>query len=387
MNPERYSTYKADDFIFDEEFRELLRKPDSVQLITDLIDSLPEKRYDINLAIEVIRGLHVTKFQQPLQRKKELWQQVIHKQRKHYSLTYLKYTAIFFLLLSVGSTIFYLQRNISNNKVLISKQATPDNTILILANGETVSISSKQSTIQYSADGSGVLVNDSSDVAQSVKGNGLNKMIVPYGKRSTITLCDGTKVWLNSGSSLVFPPAFKGKSREVTLIGEAYFDVTHNKEKPFFVKTDAFRMKVYGTKFDVQAYKQDNAYSIVLVEGKVSMKSNKDVKSKEVFLAPSQKATLSDGESTFTISKVENTDVYTSWTDGYLIFNNEDISHLLKQVSRYYKVEIDVEVSGNVDKIYGKLDLKDNLEHVLDGISFISKTKYKKIGNKYEFYE
>lgn len=393
MKTESYKTYSIEDFIFDEEFRDLLSKPDVEDRIEELIESMPEKRYEINMAVKVIRGLHVTKFQQTSQRKNELWQQIVKKQKKHIQFAYLKYAAVIILLLGSAST-FYMLTSKTTRTELATKKSNKNhllarysnNAMLVLANGKTVSISTKESTVKYSADGSGITVNDSRGVGQNVADGGLNKLIVPFGKRSIITLSDGTKVWLNSGSTLIFPPAFNGKSRDIQLIGEAYFDVTHNKEKPFYVKTYAFKMKVYGTKFDIQAYKQDNASSIILVEGKVSMRSNNDSKSKEVFLVPNQKATIVDGGTNFEIDHVDNVETYTSWIEGYLVFTNEDMNHLLKQVSRYYKVDIEIDATKNIDKIYGKLDLKDNIEPVLDGIAFISKTNYKKVGNKYIFY-
>lgn len=395
MNTEHFKTYSAQDFIFDEEFRSIVRELDGDIKINELMELMPEKRYEINLAVKVIKGLHVHKFQQQQHRKNELWNQIISKKQKNIRLIYLKYAAAIILLFGTSSTIyFYTVKNntskfeANNTTVEINQLSTNFNdALLVLANGKTIAINSKESTVKYSSDGSGITLNDSAGVGQNVQESSLNKLIVPYGKRSVITLSDGTKVWLNAGSTLVFPPAFKGKTREVQLFGEAYFDVTHNKEKPFYVKTDAFKMKVYGTKFNIQAYNHDLSSSIVLVEGKVSMMSNKDTKSKEVFLAPSQKATIVDGSANFQIDNVENLDIYTSWTQGYLTFANEDLGRLLKQVSRYYDVDIDNFATENTEKIYGKLDLKDDLESVLNGISFISKTTFKKVGNKYVFYQ
>ena len=391
MKTECFATYSTEDFILDKDFIELVRTPDDGKRLKDLIESLPEKRYEINLAAEVIRGLEVAKYEQSDKRKNELWQQIVSKQKKHVQFTFIKYAAAILLLIGTGSTFYLLNTKspkselaIKNNNSTSILANNANNAILVLSNGKTVSIQTKESTVKYSADGSKIKVNDAKGVGQDVNAGGVNKMIVPYGKRSDITLSDGTKVWLNSGSTLIFPPAFLGKTREVQLIGEAFFDVTHNKEKPFYVKTESFRMKVYGTRFDIQAYKQDNASSIILVEGKVSMKSNDDAN--EVFLKPNQRATVIDGSQNIEIDNVDNVEAYTSWTVGYLTFSNEDISHLLKKVSRYYNVDIDVVTTINVDKIYGKLDLKEDLEKVLDGISFISKTKYRKIGNKYEFY-
>lgn len=385
INPEKYITYTLDDFILDEDFRKIVRNSGSTDQLKDLLKTLPDKQQEINLAIQIIKGLHVKKIQQPVMRKNELWQQILHTQREKVLFSYFKYAASLLLLLGLGSTVFYLSTPKSVEKEIITNINPSNNATLILADGKKVAISSKQSTIQYSADGSGITVNDSSLIAQSVPNNGLNQMIVPNGKRSNIILSDGTKVSLNSGSKLIFPPVFIGNTREVYLEGEGLFDVAKNNEKPFYVNTDAFKMKVYGTKFNVEAYQQDEDYSIVLIEGKVSVNSNNSLQSKETFLAPNQKASISKGQGIFEVTNVENTEVYTSWVDGYLIFTNEDVSNLLKRVSRYYNVTIETELPVNNEKIYGKLDLKENLERVLDGIAFISKTKYEKRKYKYVF--
>jgi len=386
MNLEYFKTYTTDDLILDEDFREIVRESSSDNRLKELLENLPEKREEINLAVQILRGLHSKNIHQANKRKEELWQQILRQQKKRIRLPfYLKLAASFFLLIGIGSAVLYLTTYKQSEKIIVSNEPPSDDTRLILANGKTVSISSKQSKIQYSPDGSGIMVNDTSGIAQPVSDEEPNQMIVPYGKRSNIILSDGTRVWLNSGSKLVFPPAFKGKSREVILEGEAFFEVTRDAEKPFYVKTDAFRMKVYGTKFNVKAYQQDHAYNIVLVEGKVSMNLNEDLQAQEVFLAPSQKASISKGDEKFVITTVENTDAYTAWVNGYLTFTNEEVTDVLKRVSRYYNATIEIELPPNIEKIYGKLDLKDDLERVLDGIAFISKTKYKKLDNKYVF--
>lgn len=385
MNLEYFKTYTTDDLILDEDFRKIVRESSSDNRLKELLENLPEKREEINLAVQILRGLHSKSIHQTNKRKEELWQQILRQQKRQIRLPhYFKLAASFLLLIGIGSAVLYLTTYKHTEKVVVSERPS-DDARLILANGKTVSISSQQSKIQYSPDGSGIMVNDTSGIAQSVSDAEPNQMIVPYGKRSNIILSDGTRVWLNSGSKLVFPPVFKGKSREVILEGEAFFEVTRDADKPFYVKTDAFSMKVYGTKFNVKAYQQDHDYNIVLVEGKVSMNLNEDLQAQEVFLAPSQKASISKGDEKFVITTVENTDAYTAWINGYLTFTNEEVTDVLKRVSRYYNVTIEPELPENIEKIYGKLDLKDDLERVLDGIAFISKTKYKKLDNKYVF--
>lgn len=385
MDQERFITYTTDDFILDEDFREIVRESASTDRLKELLENHPEKQYEINLAAEIITGLQVEKFQQTHNRKQDQWQSILKAQKRQYRILFLKVAASIVLMIGIGGSVFYMSTHRQVNNVVVNKTLLSENATLILADGKAVAISSKQSTVQYSADGSGIVVNDSSSIAQSVADDGLNQMIIPYGKRSFIMLSEGTKVWLNSGSKLVFPPSFKGKTREVFLEGEALFDVAPNNEKPFYVKTERFKMKVYGTKFNVQVYQQDNDYSIVLIEGKVSLKVENNLPEKEIFLEPNQKATISKDKDSFEITNVENTEFYTAWVEGYLTFTNEEVTGLLKRVSRYYNVTIETNLPENAEKIYGKLDLKDDLERVLDGIAFISKTKYEKQGNKYVF--
>lgn len=384
MSKDQYLNYSTDDFILDDDFREIVSKsgPDD---LNELINRFPEKKSEIILAAKLIRNMQPGEFQQSDIRKKELWRQLIDQQNRKTRFLYLRYAASFLLLLGIGSMAYFLIGQKQSSQIATTTELPGNDAILILSDGKAVAINSRQSTVQFSSDGTGVLVNDSSAIAQTVSGEGFNQMIVPYGKRSFIILSEGTKVWLNSGSKLIFPPAFKGKTREVTVEGEAFFEIAHNAEIPFYVNTDAFRMKVYGTKFNVQAYRQDQGYNVVLVEGKVSLNPNSDLQAQEVFLAPSQKASIIKGDDKIEVVTVENTDIYTAWVQGYLTFSNEELADLLERVSRYYNAEIEVEPNTNIETIYGKLDLKDDLERVLDGIAFISKTSYIKQGNKYIF--
>jgi len=387
MNHTNFHLYSTDDFILDEDFREIVKESGSTDRLKELLESLPEKNQEINLAVQILRGLQVEKFQQPYQRKAELWGIIIQEQKRKVRFFYLRVAASLLLFLGIGSAIFFIATPKLNKGIAIIAEPVSNNATLVLANGKKVSIGNKQSKIRYSADGSGIIVNDSSSIAQSARNEGLNQLIIPFGKRSYITLADGTKVWLNSGSKLIFPSVFKGKTRVVYLEGEALFEVTKNNDKPFFVETDQFKIKVYGTKFNVQAYQNDKDYNVVLVEGKINMNSKEGLLSKEIFLAPNQIATILRGKEIFEINNIENTSFYTAWVDGYLTFRDEAVTNVLKRVSRYYNVSIEAVLPDHMEKIFGKLDLKDDLKRVLDGIAFISKTKYEKQGNKYVFME
>lgn len=385
MNPDFYKTYTTEDFILDEDFREIVRDLSEKHRFKELLECLPEKQAEMQLAAQIINNLKVQKFKQSPQRKKELWGEIVKRQKRKTNLFFLKCAASVLALVSAGLFMFLLHNKELGDEVLAAKECNGANTVLLMANGESVSISSQQSAIQYLADGTGVTVSDSSGVAQTVAGNGLNQMIVPYGKRSAITLSDGTKVWLNSGSTLTFPTVFNGKRREVILVGEAFFDVRHDAKMPFIVKTELFNTRVYGTRFDVRAYHEDTDCSVVLVDGKVGMSANGTAPGKEVILEPCQKATLSKGKPGIEITTVENVEGCSSWVDGYLTYNNAGVADLLKEVSRYYNIEIEMENMHDMENIYGKLDLKTDLDKVLDGVAFISGTTFKKQGDKYVF--
>ena len=385
MNIEEYKTYTTDDFILDEGFRKIINNHPKVGKLTDLLNKLPEKKREIKLAAKIIQKLQTEEFKQPKERKQELWQQLLLKQKRKVRLSFIRYAASIIILVGIGSAMLYFFNQKPEELTAISDFRSKEDALLVLSDGKTVSISSEKSTVHYSPDGSGITVNDTSGVAQTNLDKGTNTMIVPYGKRSFLTLSEGTKVWLNSGSKLIFPPVFHGKSREVILEGEALFDVAEDPRKPFYVNTDLFNVKVYGTKFNMQAYQFDKEYNIVLVEGKVSMSILGEANSKEIFLAPSQKASILREEKTVDIKTVEDTEIYTAWVDGYLTFINEDVSDVLKRVSRYYNVEIFCELPEDYEKIYGKLDLKTEIERVLAGIAFISNSNYQKNENKYVF--
>ena len=206
-----------------------------------------------------------------------------------------------------------------------------------------------------------------------------NKLVIPYGKRSTLTLADGSKIWLNSGSILEFPTNFSGKSRDIYLTsGEIYIEVAEDKEKPFYVHTSNFDVKVYGTSFNITAYK-DTPSSLILVEGVVGLKS---ANIKELFLKPNERAIYSLEHKVFERHKVD-VNHYISWRKGYLEFEKTPIPEVLKLIERYYNVAFDYKDAVNLQKstCTGKIYLSENLDNVMETIGVLSSTKYEKEKN------
>ncbi len=391
MNIDHYRTFSAEDFILDENIRKLAKghSVDSISL-DQLKAQLPEKSNEISFAVEIINGLSTTKKGVSTERKAELLTRIFEQRKNKLKFTVFRYAASVLLIVGLGISallLFNRQSDIEDFACLPNEQSK--NAELILADGRRVKIERKQSKIEYAANGASVSLNDSAKLEQTepVSGKGYNQVVVPFGKRSNILLSDGTRVWLNSGSRLVYPPVFDRKSREVFLEGEAYFEVSKDARKPFFVRTEAFRVRVLGTKFEVQAYKNESVQNAVLLEGKVSLAKNGELFSKEYELSPNQKGVLSGEDKGFEITEVEDAHNCIAWIYGYLSFENEDIISLSKKISRYYNLEIEVKTSNNKLRLSGKLDLKEDPKRILEELSILFKTKCTKQGDKVVIYE
>lgn len=207
----------------------------------------------------------------------------------------------------------------------------------------------------------------------------LNRLVVPYGKRSALTLSDGSKVWLNSGSVLEFPAQFNNKKREIRLAsGEMYIEVFSDSQKPFYVHTSSFNVKVYGTKFNVSAY-ADSPQSVVLVEGSVGLQSTTG---NEIKLIPNEQAVYTD-DGIFDKQKVD-VNRFISWKNGYLEFDKAPMTEVLKQIGRYYNLSFDFDNDVNLQKrtCTGKIYLSENLNNVMTTIGLLSSTTYTKNNNQ-----
>ena len=153
---------------------------------------------------------------------------------------------------------------------------------------------------------------------------------------TSIVLPDSTKVWLNAGSRIKYPTFFTGAVREVALLGEAYFSVAENRDKPFFVNAnDAFKIKVTGTEFNVEAYPSANVYSVTLVEGSVQMTSLADPEKPLVTLQPDEQLMWNVREKTMKVNKV-STIVVTSWKDGKIVFKNTPMTEIAAIMEKRY---------------------------------------------------
>lgn len=196
----------------------------------------------------------------------------------------------------------------------------------------------------------------------AAEGKAVNVVSVPLGQRTELLLADGTKVYLNAGSTLSYPSAFGQKGREVELDGEAYFEVAKDRAKPFVVHTQMCDVEVLGTKFNVEAYSDLNNFSAALMEGRVKVGNNYR-SSDVVYLAPNEKVSLKQGE--LAVDHIEDYDVY-RWREGLICFTNENFVSLMKRIEKYYGVKLVVENPELSEHSFsGKFRISDGVDNLL----------------------
>lgn len=194
-------------------------------------------------------------------------------------------------------------------------------------------------------------------------------MTIPYGQEAVVNLADGSKVHLHPGSKLHFPNKFVDKERVVTLEGEAYFEVAHNPQQPFIVKTDMGQTKVLGTEFDVTAY-AGKPVSVTLIKGKVEVQNA----SHATALSPGKKAVW-DEKGEIATSDVD-TEPYTLWRDGYLYYDNTPLDDILDDISRYYKVNIKYQAHEvHQYRMRFMVNRSESLEDVVNAINMMQKVQ------------
>ena len=204
-----------------------------------------------------------------------------------------------------------------------------------------------------------------------------NELRTPRGGAYNLRLSDGTGVWLNAGSSIRFPVSFAGNSRQVSLEGEAYFEVSHNGE-PFIVSSGDMDVRVLGTSFNVSAYADEDQIKTTLVEGKVSveLKAEEDAPSKSLILEPDQQAIFDRSKSEiFEVDVIASQ--YTSWMRGKLEFNNESLEQVMKRLARWYDFEYDFEnPEARNFHFSARLDKAENISTIIEMLEMTTDVKF-----------
>ena len=368
------------DFLSDDDFiKWRLYNDDELDVFWyNYIEQYPERKEDFYSAIE--------KFNAALLNKKELTDSEIdgllekivksaNNKKKKKRILFL-WSSVACIIILVATTI-YIQ-TIQDNSFEITKdtvigETLPNEDIQLISGNKIVNIK-QNADINLSLDGQASIIEEGAILPSKINlTEEMNNLRVPYGKRSTLTLADGTKIWLNSGTEIDFPTNFLNTERRIKIRGEVYVDVVKDNDRPFIVETSQLDVQVLGTKLNISCYDQTQE-SVVLVEGRVQVKSKNETH------------TLYPGELlSFNADKVihEKVDIneYISWIGGVFIFKKMTISDLLKKVGRYYNVDFRNNQSELMKRTCtGKLYLSEDIQPVLEVISAISNTSYEYSG-------
>jgi transmembrane sensor len=302
---------------------------------------------------------------------------------------WLRYAAAIVLIIGVGG--FFIWKNTdfgSSDKqhlpvAMIDIDPGTTGAVLTLADGSTMILDSLQDGVIAKENGA-LAVLKAGELNYNVAGDAsdatsFNTITTPKGRQFNLVLADGTKVWLNAGSSLKYPTVFKGNERRVTVSGEAYFEVAHNKALPFFVNVEnKAEVKVLGTHFNINAYTDEKSINTTLLEGAVLVKKYKSGKidnNAGVVLKPGTQAQITEKETIRVVSDVE-TEQIVAWKNGIFNFDDIGLEDVMRQLERWYNIEVVYE-KGIPDIVFwGKMERNLTLSTVL-GILERSEVQFK----------
>lgn len=337
----------------------------------------PEKEGEIRQAIRIAGTIRMNDYVFSSLEKKRLLERIIvsgrvYRRRKQRRLIVYSAAAGLVLLLSLTWLLPTDSSDSSTGgQTMASLSAADEHIRLITAAQKTFELSNN-ADIVYRSQGN-IQVKDGrqneiwqEEVTETV---GMNTLIVPFGKRTSLTLPDSTQIWLNAGSRVEFPSRFAEGKREIYVEGEVYLEVAKDTERPFTVRTPFYDVRVLGTKFVVSAYKNETEHAVVLAEGTVEVGLQNQLPYR---LSPNHKWSVNDRKTKITeVVPYE----YFCWKDGVLQFSRATLSTILHRISRYYGVKIDY-VPGEEERISGKLVLFEDVRTVLDNITVILPVTY-----------
>ena len=254
---------------------------------------------------------------------------------------------------------------------------------LTMANGSVITLNglkngtlATQSGVQINKVKEGVLAynNRSATGPQEMAYNMIN---TPRGGQYQLVLADGTRVWLNSASSLKYPTAFYGKDRKVELTGEAYFEVAKNPSKPFTVSVNGMSVQVLGTHFNIMAYNDEKEIKTTLLEGSVKLIN----KNNQALLKPGQQGSFNEEQNEFGIRNIDVEDAV-AWKNGFFVFDNEDIQTIMKRISRWYDVDVVFPEKFRRKNFGGTVSRFNDVSQVLHSLELTGSVHFKTEGRR-----
>ncbi|MGC1631346.1 MAG: FecR domain-containing protein [Gelidibacter sp.] len=290
------------------------------------------------------------------------------KRRTPFRQSVMRYAALFLGLFALGYAVQY------KDSSRVDSQVVDSNEVRLLLGDDKVKFLNKDINQKISTASGNVIAQQQGNRIKYLNNFEIDELIfheveVPHGKVFDIELSDGTIVHLNSGTKMRYPVRFlQGQKREVSIQGEAYFDVAKDKEHPFIVNADAVAIEVLGTKFDISTYKEDLEIRAVLVEGSISM-TNSYFPADTVILTPGTQGSWDKDKHQTKVEQVD-VEIYTGWMKGELVFKNSTFENMTKKLERKYNVQIENNNLELSEKIFNA-SFSVNVESIEDVLKYI----------------
>jgi transmembrane sensor len=309
------------------------------------------------------------------------------------------------IIIVAGVLLLYYIQPVSPKKEFTSKETNipanqppvlpgKDRATLTLADGRVIDLDSSGAGLLAQEGNTSIINKDGKiiyDPNKKASGETIyNTISTPRGGQYQLVLPDGSRVWLNATSSIKFPVAFAGNSRTVELNGEAYFEVAKNPARPFVVNVKDVEVKVLGTHFNIMAYSEEEAIKTTLLEGSVQLNSRQPAIGNSLqagtgrqlaILKPGDQAVLTD-DSRFTIHEHTDLEEVVSWTNGKFHFNNADIKVIMRQIARWYDVDVEYRNISAQTQLGGVVSRKEDLRQLLNYFEIAGKVHFTIEGRK-----
>ena len=394
----KYAAFTTDDFLQDDDFIDSVVQPtaESKMYWKQCFEEECMDGEAYRMARNFIHSMQIQSETLSEQEKQDIWKlitasnlQTLQKRNSRY------HHQIVWLLLGIAASLIIVavwnflpnEKLIrqSDSLVAIETITAPEMPVtdiqLVIDSDKMLSVAGKEADVVYNDQK--VMVEDKTGGVQSeeLKTAGrptFNQLIVPYGKRSTLSLSDGSKIWINAGSRVVYPSSFSKDKREIYVDGEIFATIAHNENWPFIVKTKTLSVEVLGTSFDINAYEKDNLKTVVLVSGSLRV----NMQNGNTTLIPNQMLSH-NSDNAFQVSNV-NPMEYITWKDGVLYYKSENLGVILDQLSRYYGKTIICSPQVETLKCSGRLSLIDDLQTILSCIGQTAPIIYRFENDKYE---
>ena len=296
---------------------------------------------------------------------------------------WISYAAAVLILFAVPFALhkFLRTKQVSTNNTVANNiiiKPGSNKAVLTLANGTQIPLNNTRSGIIATQNNIPVTQQANGAIAYQAHPAGtasiqsFNTLATPVGGQFTITLADGTKVWLNALSSIKYPVSFSGTERRVELTGEAYFEVAKNKTMPFIVSVNNSEIKVYGTHFNIMGYNAEDNTNVTLLEGSVKV-SNADGSK---MLLPGQQAVIKNG---IAISPADGEQAI-AWKNGKFNFAHEQIQSIMRKLARWYDIDVTYQGKPTREGFVGTLPRTQNLAEILKTLELTGLVHFKTVG-------